>query len=71
SHINSLKNYKVEHLKNSQNFITLLQEEDEVLDFNEAAIKLEDTELIVEEGGSHSFDGIERYFRKINSFFYN
>ncbi len=70
-HIKSLKNYEVTCIKNPQNFITLLQEEDEVLDFTEAALKLEDTELIIEEGGNHSFDGIERYFRKINSFFYN
>lgn len=69
NHIKSLKNYEVKTLKNPQNFITLLQEEDEVLDFNEAAIKLEETELIIEEGGSHSFDGVERYFRKISSFF--
>ncbi len=70
NHIQSLKNYEVEFIKNPSNFLTLLQEEDEVLDFNDAALKLVDTELIVEEGGSHSFDGIERYFRKINSFFY-
>ena len=70
NHIKSLKNYEVEFIKNPSNILTLLQEEDEVLDFNDAALKLEETELIVEEGGSHSFDGIERYFRKINSFFY-
>ena len=71
NHIKSLKNYEVDYIKNPSNFITLLQEEDEVLDFTEAALKLEETELIIEEGGTHSFDGIERYFRKINSFFYN
>ena len=43
----------------------------QVLNFTEAALKLEETELIIEEGGNHSFEGIERYFRKINSFFYN
>ena len=71
NHIKSLKNYEVDYIKNPQNFVTLLQEEDEVLDFNDAATKLKDTELIIEEGGSHSFDGIERYFRKISGFFYN
>ena len=71
NHIKSLKNYEVNFIKNPENFITLLQEDDEVLDFTEAATKLEETELIIEEGGSHSFENIERYFRKINSFFYN
>ena len=70
NHIKSLRNFEVEFIKNPSNILTLLQEEDEVLDFNDAALKLEETELIVEEGGNHSFDGIERYFRKINSFFY-
>ena len=69
-HIKSLKNYEVNFIKNPENFITLLQEDDEVLDFTEAAAKLEETELIIEEGGTHSFENIERYFRKINSFFY-
>ncbi len=69
AHIKSLKNYEVNYIKNPQNFMTLLQEEDEVLDYSVAASKLEDTELIIEEGGNHSFDGIERYFRKISRFF--
>jgi uncharacterized protein len=69
NHIKSLKNYEVNFIKTPENFITLLQEDDEVLDFSEAAQKLEDTELIIEEGGSHSFEDIERYFRKISTFF--
>ena len=69
NHIKSLKNYEVDYIKTPSNFITLLQEEDEVLDYSVAALKLEETELIIEEGGNHSFDGIERYFRKISGFF--
>ncbi len=69
NHLNSLKKYKVENILNPENFMTFLQEEDEVLDFNDAATLLEESELIIEEGGSHSFDGIERYFRKISKFF--
>jgi uncharacterized protein len=69
NHLNSLKNYRVETLENPENFITLLQEEDEVLDFNDAAEYLAQTELIIEEGGSHSFEDVERYFRKISTFF--
>lgn len=68
-HIASLKNYEVKCLKSPENFMTLLQTGDEVLDFNEANEKLEDTNVIIEEGGNHSFDGIERYFRKVSNFF--
>lgn len=68
-HIKSLNSYKVSSLEKPENFITLLQTEDEVLDYNEAKMMLEDTNLIVEEGGNHSFEGIERYFRKIGNFF--
>lgn len=68
SHIQSLRNYEVVMLKNPSNFLTLLQTDDEVLDYNDAAEKLEETELIIEEGGSHSFEDIERYFRKVSTF---
>ncbi|MGA1931142.1 YqiA/YcfP family alpha/beta fold hydrolase [Arcobacter sp. YIC-464] len=70
-HIMSLENYDVSYLDNPTNFMTLLQMEDEVLDYEEAASKLEETNLEIEEGGNHSFEGIERYFRKIDSFFNN
>ena len=49
--------------------MTITDERKEVLDFSEAALKLENTELIIEEGGNHSFEDIERYFRKISTFF--
>ncbi|WP_121626585.1 YqiA/YcfP family alpha/beta fold hydrolase [Poseidonibacter antarcticus] len=68
SHSQSLRNYEVLIIKNPENFLTLLQDEDEILDYEEAAEKLEETNLIIEEGGNHSFVGIEKYFRKINSF---
>ena len=68
SHVQSLRNFEVVMLKKPSNILTLLQTDDEVLDYNDAADKLEETELIVEEGGSHSFDDIERYFRKVSTF---
>mgnify|MGYP005985971249 CR=1 FL=1 len=68
SHVQSLRNFEVVMLKNPDNILTLLQTDDEVLDYNEAADKLEETNLEIEEGGNHSFVGIERYFRKVASF---
>ena len=59
---------EVSEITNQENFITLLQTEDEVLDYNDAVEKLSESELVIEEGGTHSFENIESYFRKIGSF---
>lgn len=68
NHIESLKSYEVENIKSQENFLTLLQTEDEVLDYTQAEEKLIESELVIEEGGNHSFENIESYFRKIGSF---
>ena len=68
THIQSLKGLEVKEINNQENFITLLQTDDEVLDYNDAVEKLENSELVIEEGGNHSFENIESYFRKISSF---
>jgi len=67
-HIDYLKAIEVNQIESQENFLTLLQTEDEVLDYTEAADKLSDSELIIEEGGNHSFENIESYFRKISIF---
>ena len=67
-HIQALKSLEVSEITNQENFITLLQTEDEVLDYNDAVEKLSESELVIEEGGTHSFENIESYFRKIGSF---
>ncbi len=67
-HIQALKGLEVSTIYNQENFITLLQTDDEVLDYNEAVEKLPESELVIEEGGDHSFANIESYFRKIGSF---
>lgn len=67
-HIQALKFLEVQEVPNQENFLTLLQMDDEVLDFNEAVEKLPNSELIIEEGGNHSFENIESYFRKIYNF---
>jgi len=67
-HIQQLKALEVNEIEKQENFLTLLQTEDEVLDYTEAEEKLSESELIIEEGGNHSFENIESYFRKIGSF---
>ena len=71
SHIESLKAFEVKNIINEENFLTLLQMEDEVLDYNDAVEKLANSELVIEEGGNHSFENIESYFRKIGFFLDN
>ena len=62
-----LQNYRVDELKNGE-YLLLLQTADDVLDYREAVAKLPNAETIIEEGGTHPFEGIERYFEKIVEF---
>lgn len=68
-HLDSLKNFEVQNIKDEQNFMLLVQKDDEVLDYKEAVLKLPNAIKYVEEGGNHSFEGIDKYFEKINQFF--
>lgn len=68
SHMQSLKFLEVNEIENQENFLVLLQTEDEVLDYTQAVEKLPEAEFIIEEGGNHSFENIESYFRKISLF---
>lgn len=67
SHIEMLKKYEVDGIDESK-IMLLLQKGDETLDYTQAASKLPHTFQIVEEGGSHSFDAVERHFRVIRNF---
>lgn len=69
-HVEILKSYRVD-ISNEKNFMVLLQKGDETLDYKEAIKKLPNATLIVEEGGSHSFDAVERHFVSIREFFRN
>lgn len=68
SHIKALESFDVQEIENQDNFLLLLQTEDEVLDYNDAVEKLPEATFVIEEGGNHSFENIESYFRKIGSF---
>ena len=67
-HLEMLEVHKTE-VAYQRNFKLLLQKGDELLDYNEALNHLPKAFRTVEEGGSHSFDGIERYFESIRAFF--
>ncbi len=69
-HINELKKFTVANPK-VENFMLLLQKGDEVLNYQDALDRFEGAKIVLEEGGNHSFEGIERYFEAIEEFFGN
>lgn len=69
AHIDVLKKYEVPHIKNPENFLVLLQKGDELLSYKEAEEKFPNSNLIVEEGGSHGFDEFKSKLSTIDKFF--
>jgi len=70
SHLETLKSL-IPNTVNVDNILLLLQKGDEVLDYSDAANLLAGCSLIIEEGGDHSFHGIERHVGTIKQFFAN
>lgn len=67
SHLDMLQKYVTEP-KDESHIMLLLQKGDETLDYREALKKLPNALHYVEEGGSHGFEGIERYFKTVEAF---
>ena len=68
NHVEMLQNYRVDEVRNGE-YLLLLQTGDDVLDYKDAVSKLPYAEMIIEEGGTHPFEGIERHFGRISKFF--
>ena len=68
SHTDMLINYEIEE-PTLENLFVLLQKGDEVLDYEEALDFLEGAKMVLEEGGNHSFEGLDRHFESIKRFF--
>lgn len=68
SYIDQLKQYEVKNIK-SDLYMLLVQRGDKVLDYKQAVKLFSYSQKIVEDGGSHRFDGIEKHISNINSFF--
>lgn len=66
-HYEAFREYEVTNV-NAENFMLLLQTGDESLDYRHAAKKFADATLDIEEGGNHSYEGIERHFKDVKSF---
>ena len=67
-HLRMLESYDVGRWQAGDELLVLLQQGDEVLDWKEAHEKLSGAEMVVEAGGSHSFEHIELHFERIASF---
>ena len=56
---------KIKVLKQPENFLTLIQSGDEVLDYKLAIKYFAASQIEIKFGGNHSFEGFEDYFSKI------
>ncbi len=70
SHVDMLLNYRVKEVQRGE-YLLLLQKGDDVLNYQDALAKLPNAKSIVEEGGTHPFDGIEKHFETIKNFFFS
>ena len=67
SHIEMLKKYEVDMTDQSK-IMLMVQKGDDVLDYRVAVDKLPNAKQSVEEGGDHSFVGVEQYFDEMKLF---
>ena len=67
-HVDMLLDFRVKEVQNGKYFL-LLQTGDDVLDYKEALAKLPLAQTIVEEGGTHPFEKVERHFEAVKAFF--
>ena len=70
THLDMLKKLSIETPK-EENLLLLLQKGDEILDYKDALKKLPNTKTIIEDGGNHSFEGIDRYLDNVKNFINN
>jgi predicted esterase YcpF (UPF0227 family) len=62
-----LKKYETA-ISDQSKIMLMVQKGDDVLDYCEAVNKLHHAKQIVEEGGDHSFVGVEKYFDEMSIF---
>jgi len=67
SHLEMLKSYAVEDVL-SDKYLLMLQKGDDVLDYREAIAKIPQAAMILEDGGTHAFEGIKKHFDSVREF---
>jgi len=68
-HLDQLKTYVVEELKQKSHYWLIAQEGDETLDYRLAVEKYAGCKQTVEPGGDHGFQRFERFFDDMANFF--
>ncbi len=68
SHIQQLEDMKVKNITEPERYLVLLQTGDEILDYREAELKYKNSQIIIEQGGDHSFTDLECYIAQIMQF---
>ena len=68
THIKQLEVMDVESITEAERYLVLLQTGDETLDYREAESKYKGSQVIIEQGGDHSFIGLERFIPHIMQF---
>jgi len=66
SYLHMLEEYEVDETKSD--YMLLIQKGDDLLDYREAISKVPHAMILVEEGGTHQFEGIDHYFETIREF---
>lgn len=67
-HLDSLKEYEIDNIQDHLYFL-LSKKGDEVLDYKEAMDMFKNSKSIIEDGGDHTFDDIEKHVDEIKEFF--
>ena len=70
THLDMLETYDVKELHNQTDLMLMVQKGDELLDYKEAVAKVPNARIIMEEGGSHQFNGLENHLKDIEDFFH-
>lgn len=67
--LNDLARYNTETIAAHPKYWLMVQTEDETLDYRQAVEKYQGCKQLVEEGGSHTFDGYQNWLPEIIEFF--
>jgi uncharacterized protein len=65
THLKMLEKYDVPDTKKNHNILLLSQKGDEILDYREAVEKLQGASQVIDEGGNHGFENLERHLETI------